>query len=263
MLKIGVDPGRRQISQVSSIRQLYARFRHLIHEGFKFLVIGAIGAAVTFGVANALHPIGKYKAITIATILATVITFLGNRYWTFRHREGKGTTRESILFFALNGVGLLIYYGCIGLAELAGLSSRFWYNVALVVGTGLGTLFRFWSYRRWVWKAPGGAATAASADVDESDEERARELAAVFGAAPVGHGYAGSAWTNGYRPASSTANGSSPVDSSAESTRDSASGAAASPHSHARPGRPSFRQPPGGRAPEPNGHAPASHRRTS
>jgi len=145
---------RRQVQQVSSIRNLYARFRQLIHEGFKFLVIGVFGAIVTFGVANALHSVGKYKAITIATILATAVTYLGNRYWTFRHRQGKGTTRDSTMFFVLNGIGLLIYYGCIGLIDLAGLGhSVAWYNVALVVGTGLGTLFRFWSYRKWIWLA--------------------------------------------------------------------------------------------------------------
>jgi len=136
------------------MRTLYARFRQLIHEGFKFLVIGVVGAIVTFGMANALHSIGKYKAITIATILATAITYLGNRYWTFRHRHGKGTTRDSIMFFILNGVGLLIYYACIGAIDLAGIGhSVAWYNVALVVGTGLGTLFRFWSYRKWIWLA--------------------------------------------------------------------------------------------------------------
>src|SRR5215471_3201098 len=177
--------GRRQIQQVSSIRKLYARFRQLIHEGFKFLVIGAVGFAVTFGVANALHPIGKYKAITIATILATAMTYLGNRYWTFAHRESKGTTRDSTMFFVLNGAGLLIYYGCIGLIDLAGLGhSVAWYNVALVVGTGLGTLFRFWSYRKWIWHekpvlAPG-----------EPAEEEAHDLAAVVGAVPVSHHFA-------------------------------------------------------------------------
>jgi putative flippase GtrA len=139
---------------VSSVRGLYERFRHLIHEGAKFLVIGAIGTVVTFGAANALQGIGRYKAVTIATILATCVTYLGNRYWTFRHRQSQGTTRDSIAFFVLNGIGLLIYYGCIGLTDLAGLGkSKLWYNVALVIGTGLGTLFRFWSYRKWVWTA--------------------------------------------------------------------------------------------------------------
>jgi putative flippase GtrA len=171
---------------VSSIRQLYARFRQLIHEGFKFLVIGVGGAIVTFGAANALHSIGKYKAITIATILATVVTYLGNRHWTFRHRQGKGTTRDSALFFFFNGVGLLIYYGCIGLIDLAGLGhSVVWYNIALVVGTGLGTLFRFWSYRKWIWLASATPHAGPHEDLPD-------ELAPV-GAFPLTRGPAGSA----------------------------------------------------------------------
>jgi putative flippase GtrA len=170
---------------VGTIRGLYERFRHLIHEGFKFLVIGAIGTIVTFGVANALQPIGRYKAVTIATVLATVVTYLGNRYWTFRNRQGQGTTRESIIFFVLNGVGLLIFYGCIGLTDLAGVGhSKLWYNIALVVGTGLGTLFRFWSYRKWVWLAPSTAPVPSPA---ESDQDRGQDWAAMAGAAPVSH----------------------------------------------------------------------------
>jgi putative flippase GtrA len=175
--------GREADPRVGTIRGLYERFRHLIHEGFKFLIIGAIGTVVTFGVANGLHSIGKYKAITIATILATVVTYLGNRYWTFTGRQGQGTTRESIIFFILNGIGLLIYYGCIGLTDLAGLgSSKLWYNMALIVGTGLGTLFRFWSYRKWVWLAPSATPVLSA---DESDQERAQDLAAMVGAAPA------------------------------------------------------------------------------
>ena len=173
---------------MSTIRGLYERFRHLIHEGAKFLVIGAIGTVVTFGVANALHDIGKYKAVTVATIVATVVTFLGNRYWTFRHRKGQGTTRDTAVFFVLNGIGLLIYYACIGLTDLAGLgNSKVWYNIALVVGTGLGTLFRFWSYRKWVWTA-GDAPEPPILAADEPDEERAQDLAAIVGAAPAHHG---------------------------------------------------------------------------
>jgi putative flippase GtrA len=163
---------------VSMITEMYGRFRHLIHEGGKFLVVGGIGTVVTFGVANALHGIGHYKAITVATIVATVVTYLGNRYWTFKHRESKGTTRDSVMFFVLNGVGLLIYYGCIGLVQVTGLDSGtgktskdlFWYNVALVVGTGLGTLFRFWSYRRWVWTLPGTSDGAATSTLGELAE---------------------------------------------------------------------------------------------
>ena len=169
---------------MGTIRGLYEQFRHLIHEGFKFLVIGALGTVVTFGAANALHGFGPYKAITIATIIATIVTYLGNRYWTFRKRQGQGTVRETSMFLILNGVGLVIYWGCIGITDLAGhRHDVLWYNAALVVGTGLGTLFRFWSYRKWVWVAVEPPVLA----VPESDEERAQDLAAMVGAAPVSH----------------------------------------------------------------------------
>jgi putative flippase GtrA len=153
-----MDPGRR-ILALSTVREMYMRFRQLLHEGFKFLVVGGIGFVVTLGVANALHSTGKYKAITIATVVAAIVTYLGNRYWSFNKRQGQGTAREAVIFLVLNGVGLLIYYGCIGLIQDAGgLQGKGWYNFAIIVGTILGTLFRFWSYRKWVWtEVPDGA----------------------------------------------------------------------------------------------------------
>jgi putative flippase GtrA len=169
---------------VSTISGLYERFRQLIHEGAKFLVVGLIGTIVTFGLANALKSMGEYKAIAIATIVATVVTYLGNGRWAFRNRQGQGTARDSVMFFVLNGVGLLIYWGCIGVTDLAGVRHEvLWYNIALVVGTGLGTLFRFWSYRKWVWVASDTPVLAAA----ESAEDRAQDLAAMVGAAPITH----------------------------------------------------------------------------
>jgi putative flippase GtrA len=142
---------------VNLVTTVYERFRQLIHEGAKFCVIGGIGAIVTLGGADILHnhlQVDKYVALTIATLLATVVTFVGNRYWTFRHRSGRGTTHESAMFFVLNGVGLLIGYACIWLVQSAfGLSGALWYDFANFLGLVFGTLFRFWSYRKWVWHA--------------------------------------------------------------------------------------------------------------
>jgi putative flippase GtrA len=186
---------------VGSVRGLYERFRHLIHEGAKFLVIGAIGTIVTFGAANALQGIGRYKAVTIATILATCVTYLGNRYWTFRHRQSNGNTRDSIAFFVLNGIGLLIYYGCIGLTDLAGLgSSKIWYNVALVVGTGLGTLFRFWSYRKWVWTSKSGLSEQASPGQDGTRHGGHGQAGPVKLGPAIGRRPQGRHAANGHRP---------------------------------------------------------------
>ena len=91
----------------------------------------------------------------IATIAGTIVSFFGNRYWTFRHREGTTMAREYVVFFALNGIGLGIQLVCIGFTYyLLNLHGKLAYNVALIFGIALGTLFRFWSYRRWVWVAP-------------------------------------------------------------------------------------------------------------
>ena len=99
---------------------------------------------------------GPVTSTTIATAFATIATFLGNRYWSFRTRQRTGIVREIIVFAVLNGIGLLIqdatvgfnyYVLCPGRNEMAGL-------VALNAGIALATLFRFWSYRRFVWVTP-------------------------------------------------------------------------------------------------------------
>jgi putative flippase GtrA len=179
---------REACPRVSTIREMYSRFRQLIHEGAKFLVVGAIGAILTFGIANALHGIGKYWAITVATVIATAATYAGNRYWSFSHRQGQGNTRDSVVFFILNGIGLLIYYGCIWLIQdVGGLTSKLWYNVALVVGTALGTLFRFWSYRKWVWTLPAtGGGTPASERAPAGPPEQESLTPATAARKPAG-----------------------------------------------------------------------------
>ena len=136
---------------------IYQRSRLLFHEGAKFLIVGLIGIGVTNLVFIPLHALGlgPLTSVTIATAVATVVTFLGNRYWSFRDRRGAGTAREGVMFFILNGVGLLIQYAVLGFSNYAlGLTTKIENVIALNIGIGLGTLFRFWSYRKWVWAAP-------------------------------------------------------------------------------------------------------------
>jgi putative flippase GtrA len=154
---------------VGFARSLYERFRVLIHEAAKFGVVGAVGFAVSLGGADVLHfdlNFNKYTAVVIATVLATIVTFIGNRWWAFRHRERSGMRQETVLFFVFNGVGLLIQLTCVAVVvDLGGLQGKLWYNLANLCGIGLGTLFRFWSYRKWVWKA-GGTPEAAGLPAD-------------------------------------------------------------------------------------------------
>jgi putative flippase GtrA len=142
------SPGQRAL-------RLYRRFRHTIHEGAKFLIVGLTGIVVTNLVFIPLHGplgLGPLTSVTIATVVATIVTFLGNRYWSFRHRKGEGAAREGVTFFVLNGFGLLIQYAVLGFSNyVLGLDSKVENVIAVNIGIGLGTLFRFWSYRKWVW----------------------------------------------------------------------------------------------------------------
>jgi len=144
---------------VAVARAQYERLRSLIHQFAKFAVIGVAGVFITNAVYDLLYihlGLGPVTSTTIATIVATIASYLGNRYWSFRDRQRTGVLREIVIFTALNGIGLLIQdatvafnYYLLGLGhnKLAGF-------IALNAGIVLATLFRFWSYRRFVWVAP-------------------------------------------------------------------------------------------------------------
>jgi putative flippase GtrA len=152
--------------------RLYERFQMLIHELAKFGIVGGIAFLVTEVGTNLLHfqvRLGPITSNVIATIVATCVSYAGNRFWTFRHRVGMDNLAgEYSLFFVLNAVGLAIQLACIGFTYyILGLTDKLSYNVALFLGIALGTLFRFWSYRKWVWRAHKPAAGAAGAADDQ------------------------------------------------------------------------------------------------
>lgn len=148
-------------------RRLYGRFRQLIHEGTKFLVVGGIGLVVTNLAYGLLHGrgAGPVTSATIATIIASIVTYVGNRYWSFRHRERTGVAREGGIFLVLNGVGILIQDAAVAFnAYVLGLPhNKLAEVIALNTGIALATVFRFLSYRRWVWQAPAAPPAAAQA----------------------------------------------------------------------------------------------------
>jgi putative flippase GtrA len=140
---------------VSPITARYRRFAGLLQELAKFGVIGTIGAGLDLGGAAMLHGsagLGPLLAKTISTVAATTFAYAGNRVWTFRHRANAGLAREYLIFFALNGAGLLIALLVIGFTEYSlGMHSQLAYNLAQVTGTAIGTLFRYWAYKKWVF----------------------------------------------------------------------------------------------------------------
>jgi putative flippase GtrA len=144
------------------IQGLYERWRHLVHELAKFGIVGAINAVLDVGLANLLY-LGfgwpSLGAKTASVAVAATSSFFMNRHWTFRHRARTGLRREYTLFFLLNGVGLLIANGCILVVERGfGKTGALWFNVAQLAGLVLGMVFRFTTYKRWVFMSHERAA---------------------------------------------------------------------------------------------------------
>ena len=146
------------------IRDFYLRFQVLVHEVAKFGIVGAIGFVVQLSVQNALHSgahVGALTSVVIAFLMASVVTFVGNRHWAFKHRKGKGLTHETVLFLALNGIALLIQVGIVDVAyyEL-GYKGGIAYNLATIIGIGIGTMFRLYTYRKFVFREQRAEAEA-------------------------------------------------------------------------------------------------------
>lgn len=187
---------------MDSARRLYEQFRVLIHEGAKFGIVGIIGVIITDGGTNLLKSslhIGWLTANVMATVIATTFAYFASRYWTFRHRERTSMRREGFLFFVLNGIGLVIQLACLGFTvHVLGSSGKFPANVALIVGIVLGTLFRFWSYRKWVWATK-------PQDAPFGHEAIEPVLAPVVGGTAVSNGAVGSPAVSSQAPTTTPA----------------------------------------------------------
>jgi putative flippase GtrA len=149
---------------VDLIRDGYTRFRVLIHEAAKFGIVGILALLLTIIGANALRSgagFDELSSVAVATTVATIFAFAGNKLWAFRHRTGSHLRRESLLFFAFNGIGLVIQLTFVAVTRYGlGLKDTFSYNVANLLGIGVATLFRLYTYRRWVFLMTDGPLAA-------------------------------------------------------------------------------------------------------
>ena len=150
--------------------------RRLGSEIAKFGTVGAAAFVIDAGLFNVLRATvlsdSPLTAKTLSVLVATAFAFLANRHWTYRDRARTGYGRETILFFATNAAALLISWACLATSHyLLGLDSQLADNISgNVVAVGLGTLFRFWVYRTWVFPehAPVGTPDATAPELSSS-----------------------------------------------------------------------------------------------
>jgi putative flippase GtrA len=138
--------------------------RRLSPELIRFGTVGGAAFLVDVGVFNLLRYGGgdgplhekPLTAKAISTVIATLVAYAGNRWWTYGGRPKGSPAREYAIFFLLNGIGLGITLAVLAFTHyVLDLTSPLADNIsANVIGLGLGTAFRFWSYRRYVF-VPG------------------------------------------------------------------------------------------------------------
>lgn len=146
-----------QHSPISRMDRLKALAAQLV----RFGLVGGIGFIVETAVFNALLftvlaptvvPGGELWAKVIATLIAIVTNWIGNRLWTFRHDRRSDRGREGLEFFGVSLIGLVVGLVPIWMTgQLLGLTGPIALNLANIVGLGLGSIFRFVCYRWWVF----------------------------------------------------------------------------------------------------------------
>ncbi|MFB6568987.1 GtrA family protein [Streptomyces noursei] len=142
------------MSERSALR---SRLEAFTREVVKFGAVGGAGVVVNFAVFNLVRHLTELpvvRASIVATVVATATNYVGYRYFAYRDRDKRGRTRELTLFLLFSVVGLVIENGILYAATYGfGWDSSLQSNVFKFLGIGIATLFRFWSYRTWVFRA--------------------------------------------------------------------------------------------------------------
>lgn len=149
----------------------------LFGELTRFGAVGAVAYIVDVALFNLLlltvigewlgtagHPL---TSKTLSVAIATIVSWVGNRYWTYRHQRGRSARHELALFLLANVAGMALALACLGISHyVLGLTSALADNIsANIIGLALGTALRWWLYRSYVFTASG--CTATGDDVDE------------------------------------------------------------------------------------------------
>ncbi|GAB2566736.1 hypothetical protein Aab01nite_45950 [Paractinoplanes abujensis] len=138
------------------------------HEAAKFLLVGGVCFLVTTGINYTLKLTVLHEkpvtALAIATTLATVLSYVLNREWSFRHRGGRERHHEALMFFTVSAMAIVLNLIPLGISryvldlrvpdvsrpvqEIADFVS------GIVLGTLVAMVFRLWAFKRFVFPEP-------------------------------------------------------------------------------------------------------------
>ncbi|MFJ8432378.1 GtrA family protein [Kitasatospora sp. NPDC094019] len=140
------------------VRPALVRHRRLV----KFLLVGsgcfALTVLINYALRFTVMPRKPVLALTLATVVGTVVSYLLNRRWSFRSSWRR---REPLMFVLVSAVAVAVN-------DLPLIASRYLLNLrepwvspftqeladflsGMVLGTFVAMLFRFWAMQRWVF----------------------------------------------------------------------------------------------------------------
>lgn len=138
---------------------------HRHRELLKFAIVGGTAFVIDNGIWYSLKlTILEPKPVTakaVAIIIATIVSYILNREWSFSTRGGRERPHEAALFFLISGIGVAInsmpLYVSRYVLDLEVPHVDMWVQEAAdfasgsIIGVLLAMLFRFWAFRRYVF----------------------------------------------------------------------------------------------------------------
>jgi len=161
------------VSQAADVQRLHdsgssvvemtqrARWRQIAGLGARFLTVGAISTLIEIAVFNLLYLVFGWDPVgakIVASLVALVNAYFGNREWTFRHRDRRGRTQEIVLFVLVNAActalgALIVWAGVAAAGVVLGREiGPFIVNAVNLVSIVIVVLVRFWLYHSIVFR---------------------------------------------------------------------------------------------------------------
>jgi putative flippase GtrA len=156
----------RVVGRVLSLLPAPLREQLLRHrEVLKFLVVGGtcflISVTINYALKLTVLNDKPVTALTIATVIANVVSYILNREWSFRTRGGRKRHHEALLFFAISAVA-------VGINDVPMYAARYLLDLrvpavslltqevsdfvsGIVLGTLIAMVFRLWAFKKWVF----------------------------------------------------------------------------------------------------------------
>ncbi|MFD8594076.1 GtrA family protein [Kitasatospora sp. NPDC059646] len=162
------SPTQRALTAVPErYRPFLVKHRKLV----KFLVVGGtcfvLTMLINFALKMTVFEAKPVVALTVATVIATAVSYVLNRQWSFR---AAGKQREAVLFVVVSALA-------VGVNDLPLVASRYLFDLrepdvshftqevadfvsGMIIGTLVAMVFRYWAMNRFVFTRLSDRVTA-------------------------------------------------------------------------------------------------------